>query len=188
MNRNQGKENTIEQDGVDRAPGAESFSFAEKELTSAHETGDIRKIAAARAKLNEAKLEQLQLENLMRVEQQKQVLEARRLAQKEKGADLYSEYLKTGKLSDEQLRTLVSLDKSLSDFDKTDFRLEAIERVRKGHSNVSLDNYQSLLESVRMDPKLTADLLDAEYYQMSVSVNQVKQQRSLAADVELVLE
>lgn len=164
-------------------------SSLEQELTEAIASGDLKRIAEKRAELNQQKMEQLIKQNHQLEKQAIQAKEAAQLAKKEQAIDVYEDYLTKGKLSNEQLETLVSLDKELSAFDKVNVRLEAIERVKSANSGISLDNYEALLESIRADAGLLNELLDVEYYQMSTG-SQTSTKQSLLSEnsIELAIE
>lgn len=169
--------------------GDDHQSSLEQELTEAIASGNLKRIAEKRAELNQQKMEQLIKQNHQLEKQALQAKEADQLAKKEQAIDVYEDYLTKGKLSNEQLETLVSLDKELSAFDKVNVRLEAIERVKSANSGISLDNYESLLESIRADAGLLNDLLDVEYYQMSTG-SQTSTKQSLLSEnsIELAIE
>lgn len=160
-----------------------------KNLAQALEDGDIIKIAEARAKLNQQRLDQLTRQALQQKQEQLAQKELEAQQAKEQGITIYKDYLTIGKLSDEQLRDLVSLDSSLSEHEKVSYRLEAIEQISKLTQGVSFDTYKQLLESLKSDPSLTEDFLESEYYHMSTAQTMVKQQINVQKnEAELTLE
>lgn len=166
-----------------------SMSIIEKELTDALETGDMTKIAEARAKLNQQRLNQLTQHALVQKQEQLAQKELAEQQAKEQGIAIYKDYLTTGKLSDEQLRDLVSLDSSLSEHEKVSYRLEALEQVSKQAQGTSFGSYKQLLESLKSDPFLTDDFLESEYYHMSTALTMVNQQMTIQENVaELTIE
>ncbi|PZL72002.1 hypothetical protein CI088_11375, partial [Enterococcus plantarum] len=89
-------------------PEIEDGAQLSKNLALALEGGDIQKIAEARTKLNQQRLDQLTRQALVQKQEQLAQKELAEQQAKEQGIAIYKEYLTTGKLSDEQLRNLVS--------------------------------------------------------------------------------